>query len=126
MGFQFPELSVANITYGVAGFVATIIVIAKLLVRGPNVSIFIVNRLNLYNFHQLDAIPAVGSSNWLGSWWAGFKYLTNAQSIVSEGYKKVRLLRPMVRSSHHNLLILVVQIRAIQGCGTQPLDSHSR
>ncbi|KAN0100091.1 Cytochrome P450 [Tylopilus felleus] len=90
MGFQFPELSVANITYGVAGFVATIIVIAKLLVRGPNVSIFIVNRLNLYNFHQLDAIPAVGSSNWLGSWWAGFKYLTNAQSIVSEGYKKYK------------------------------------
>jgi len=42
---------------------------------------------------QLDAFPVVGSSTWLGSWWAAFKYLTDAQNVIQEGYKKVNLVR---------------------------------
>ncbi|KAF8555102.1 cytochrome P450 [Imleria badia] len=37
---------------------------------------------------QLDAIPTVGSSTWLGSWGPGLKYLTNAVDVVQEGYDK--------------------------------------
>ncbi|KAF8549790.1 cytochrome P450 [Imleria badia] len=70
MSFHLPELP-ANITYGVVGIVAAITVIAKVS-QGPN----------------LDAIPAVGSSNWLGSWWAVLKYLKNAQNVIQEGYDK--------------------------------------
>jgi hypothetical protein len=75
MGFQLPELpvNISGVTYGVAGFFAAIIVVAKLS-RGPN----------------LNAIPAVGSSNWLGAWWAGFKFLTNAQHIIQQGYEQYK------------------------------------
>jgi hypothetical protein len=41
---------------------------------------------------QLDAIPTVGSGGWLGSWLAGFKYLTNALDVMQEGYDKVSLV----------------------------------
>ncbi|KAF9225192.1 cytochrome P450 [Gyrodon lividus] len=37
---------------------------------------------------NLDAIPTVGSSTWLGSWWAGIRYMTNAPEVIQEGYKK--------------------------------------
>ncbi|KAI9569394.1 cytochrome P450 [Boletus coccyginus] len=77
MVFQPPELPVnisfSGITYGIAGFVTVIIIIAKFS-QGPD----------------LDAIPAVGSSNWLDAWWAGFKYLTNAQNVIQEGYEKYK------------------------------------
>ena len=101
MGFQLLELpvNISSAPYGVAGFVVAIIVIAKLS-QGPNVSISCgrnsCSSLNLYEFHQLNAIPAVGSSNWLGAWWAGFKYLTNAQNIIQQGYEKVCPMRRMV------------------------------
>ncbi|KAF9230013.1 cytochrome P450, partial [Melanogaster broomeanus] len=36
----------------------------------------------------LDAFPTVGSSTWLGSWWSGIKFVTNASDIIQEGYKK--------------------------------------
>ncbi|KAF8549327.1 cytochrome P450 [Imleria badia] len=74
MSFQLPEVitNTQGVTYGVVGLVA-ITVIAKLSVsQGPN----------------LDAFPAVGSSTWLGSWWASFKYLMNAQNVIREGYEK--------------------------------------
>lgn len=38
---------------------------------------------------KLDNIPTVGSSTWLGSWWAGIKFLFNAADVVQEGYEKV-------------------------------------
>ncbi|KAG8219260.1 cytochrome P450 [Butyriboletus roseoflavus] len=37
---------------------------------------------------KLDRIPTVGSSGWLGSWWAVLKYLINATDILQEGYEK--------------------------------------
>ncbi|KAF8549777.1 cytochrome P450 [Imleria badia] len=37
---------------------------------------------------KLDAIPTVGSSTWLGSWWAGLKHLSNAMDVIQEGYEK--------------------------------------
>ncbi|KAF8547706.1 cytochrome P450 [Imleria badia] len=38
---------------------------------------------------KLSAIPTVGSSGgWLGSWWAGIKYMTNAADVIQEGYEK--------------------------------------
>ncbi|KAI9569395.1 cytochrome P450 [Boletus coccyginus] len=75
MCWQLPELlvNVPGLAYGIAGSVAVIIVIAKSS-RGPN----------------LDAFPAVNSSNWLDAWWAGFKYLTNAQDVIQEGYEKYK------------------------------------
>ena len=51
--------------------------------------------MNYCDFHQLDAIPAVGSSNWLSSWWAGLKYLSNAQKVIQQGYEKVNPVSPM-------------------------------
>ena len=40
---------------------------------------------------QLDTIPTVGSSSWLGSWWAGLKSMTNAVDVIQEGYEKASL-----------------------------------
>ncbi|KAF9225200.1 cytochrome P450 [Gyrodon lividus] len=54
-----------------AGIIAAAFIIAKLYKR-PN----------------LDAIPTVGSSTWLGSWWAGIRFMTNAAEVIQEGYKK--------------------------------------
>ncbi|KAG6380640.1 cytochrome P450 [Boletus reticuloceps] len=73
--FHLQDLpaSISGVTYGAIGLVAAITLILKLS-QGPN----------------LDAIPTVGSSSWLGSWWAGFKYLTSAQSVLQEGYEKYK------------------------------------
>ncbi|KAF9244148.1 cytochrome P450 [Melanogaster broomeanus] len=57
--------------YSLAGILAAAFVIAKLSKRT-----------------NLDVIPTVGSSTWLGSWWSGVKFLTNATDIIQEGYKK--------------------------------------
>ncbi|KAF8447272.1 cytochrome P450 [Boletus edulis BED1] len=38
----------------------------------------------------LDKIPTVGSSTWLGSWWAGIKFLVNATNVIQEGYEKYK------------------------------------
>ena len=88
MGFQLPEPPVNG--YGVVAFVASIIIFAKLF-RGSNVSIAyganVFSETN-YNFQQLDVFPVAGSNNWFGSWWAGLKFLTNAQTFIQEGYKK--------------------------------------
>lgn len=35
---------------------------------------------------QLDAIPTVGPSSWIGSWWAGFRFLINGLDVIQEGY----------------------------------------
>ena len=48
--------------------------------------------INLDSLPQLDGIPAVGSSGWLGSWWAGLRYLTIGPDILQEGYEKARLV----------------------------------
>ncbi|KIJ07003.1 hypothetical protein PAXINDRAFT_91095, partial [Paxillus involutus ATCC 200175] len=45
-------------------------------------------KLTLQN--QLDAIPTVGSSTWLGSWWASVKFLTKGPEVVQEGYEKYK------------------------------------
>ncbi|KAF9244074.1 cytochrome P450 [Melanogaster broomeanus] len=57
--------------YSLAGILAVVFVIAKLSRRT-----------------NLDAFPTVGSSTWLGSWWSGIKFVTNASDIIQEGYKK--------------------------------------
>ncbi|KAF8844237.1 cytochrome P450 [Paxillus ammoniavirescens] len=63
-----------NITqgaYSLAGIVIAAFVVAKSSKRS-----------------KLDAIPTVGSSTWLGSWWAGIQFFTNAPDIIRQGYKK--------------------------------------
>ncbi|KIJ13842.1 hypothetical protein PAXINDRAFT_80222 [Paxillus involutus ATCC 200175] len=60
-----------QVTYGLAGIVVAAFFIAKLSER-PN----------------LDAIPTVGSSTWLGSWWASIKCLTKLADVVQEGHEK--------------------------------------
>ncbi|KAF9231271.1 cytochrome P450 [Melanogaster broomeanus] len=37
---------------------------------------------------KLDAIPTVGSTTWLGSWWDAYKFITNGIEVVHEGYEK--------------------------------------
>ncbi|KAF8844235.1 cytochrome P450 [Paxillus ammoniavirescens] len=67
--FQVPALpDGTQLTYGLAGIVVAAVVVAKLSKR-PN----------------LDAIPTVGSSTWLGSWWAGIQFSTNAADVVRDG-----------------------------------------
>ncbi|KAF8446215.1 cytochrome P450 [Boletus edulis BED1] len=68
-----PARTFSGVTYGVVGLVAAITIVANLS-----------QRPNLY------AIPAVGSSNWLGSWWGSFKYLMNARNVIQEGYEKYK------------------------------------
>ncbi|KAF8552481.1 cytochrome P450 [Imleria badia] len=89
MSFQLPEVltNISGETYGVVGLVAAITVIAKLS-QGPN----------------LDAFPSVGSNTWLGSWWAGFKYLTNAQNYKSAPFKIAEPHRWTVILSNHKHL----------------------
>ena len=48
--------------------------------------------INLGSRPQLDGIPTVGSSSWLGTWWAGLTYLTNVPDILQGGYEKARLV----------------------------------
>jgi hypothetical protein len=74
---------------------------------------------------QLDAIPTVGSGGWLGSWLAGFKYLTNALDVVQEGYDKVSLV---LCACLHVMFVHMVPAQAstIQGRGILPLGSSSQ
>ncbi|KIK79214.1 hypothetical protein PAXRUDRAFT_161911 [Paxillus rubicundulus Ve08.2h10] len=57
--------------YGLAAIVVATFVVAKLSKR-PN----------------LGAIPTVGSSTWIGSWWAGIQFVANATDVVRQGYEK--------------------------------------
>ena len=57
--------------------------------------------LDLNPLPQLDGIPTVRSSGWLGSWWAGLTYLTTAPDILQEGYEKACLV---LRTLHACLL----------------------
>ncbi|KIJ05361.1 hypothetical protein PAXINDRAFT_93577, partial [Paxillus involutus ATCC 200175] len=57
--------------YGLAGIVVAAFVVTKLS-KHPN----------------LDAIPTVGCSTWLGSWWAGIQFFTKAADVLREGYEK--------------------------------------
>ncbi|KAF9237102.1 cytochrome P450 [Melanogaster broomeanus] len=44
--------------------------------------------LKITSLYQLDAIPTVGSSTWLGSWWAGINFITHATEVIQVGYAK--------------------------------------
>ena len=129
MGFQLPELP-ANIfgaIYGAAGFVATIIVIAKLS-QGPNVSMSC-GRNSRPSLESLRFSPA--RCNPL----CRLKYL--AWRLV--GWFQVR----DERSKHHTTRLRegmsdvsngccvvtvgrIVQVCAVQDCGTHPLVGHSK
>ncbi|KAF9233509.1 cytochrome P450 [Melanogaster broomeanus] len=75
MRLHVPELpdSVSGAFYILAGIVSTAFVIARLSKRT-----------------KLDAIPTAGSSTWLGSWWAGVKFMFNGTDVIQEGYKKYK------------------------------------
>jgi cytochrome P450 len=60
--------------------------ISSYAVAGVAAALVIVSKLSMTS--KLDAIPTVGSGGWLGSWLAGFKYLTNALDVMQEGYDK--------------------------------------
>ena len=80
---------VLGVVYTITGIVAVTLIITKLS-KGRNVrkeyDIFF---WPLTNRCQLDGIPTVGSGRWLGSWWSGHKFQTNAIEVVQEGYEKV-------------------------------------
>ncbi|KIK94712.1 hypothetical protein PAXRUDRAFT_11881 [Paxillus rubicundulus Ve08.2h10] len=60
-----------QVAYGLVGIVVVALLVANLSKR-PN----------------LDAIPTVGCSTWLGSWWASIKCLAKVADIIQEGYEK--------------------------------------
>lgn len=81
--------------YGLAGFVAALVVLVKLAQPSKvSVQVTIGNAFppQSWLIPQLHAIPTVGSSSWLGSWWAGIKYLKNAVDVIQEGYEKASLI----------------------------------
>ena len=98
--------SISGVIFAIAGIAAAIFVVIKLS-HQPKVSMLNGNAtlINLDSFPQLDGIPTVGSSSWLGSWWAGLTYLTNAPDILQKGYEKARL----VLSTFHTCSLTVFQ-----------------
>ncbi|KAF9237108.1 hypothetical protein BU15DRAFT_63481 [Melanogaster broomeanus] len=64
---------ITGASYSLAGIVAAAFVIANWTKRS-----------------KLDTIPTVGSTSWLGSWWAGMTFLTNAKDVIQEGYDKYK------------------------------------
>ncbi|KIK81319.1 hypothetical protein PAXRUDRAFT_15297 [Paxillus rubicundulus Ve08.2h10] len=93
MQLQVSESAPQNIeihgAYGLAGIVVAAFVVTKFSKR-PN----------------LVAIPTVGSSNWLGSWWAGIQFLTNAADVVREGYEKHKGTPFKVANLHRWMVIV--------------------
>ncbi|KAF9244079.1 cytochrome P450 [Melanogaster broomeanus] len=83
------QLQISSLASGILGIVATAFVIAKLSMR-----------------KELDAIPTVGSSTWLGSWWAGLKFLINGTDIVQEGYDKHKAAAFKVANKYSWLVIV--------------------
>ncbi|KAF9235152.1 cytochrome P450 [Melanogaster broomeanus] len=55
---------------------------------------------------KLDAIPTVGCSTWLGSWWAGIRFVTNAADVIQEGYEKHKAAPFKVANLHHWVVIV--------------------
>ncbi|KAF9237109.1 cytochrome P450 [Melanogaster broomeanus] len=53
-------------------------------------TVFLATPLYLTFIGQLDAIPTVGSTTWLGSWWASVTFVTNATDVVQKGYDKYK------------------------------------
>ena len=105
-----PLASSSGVICGIAGIAAAIFVVIKL--SQPS-KVSVVNEiacslLNIGSLPQLDDIPTVGSSSWLGSWWAGLTYLTNATDILQEGYEKASL----VLRTFHTYPFLVFQHKA--------------
>ncbi|KAF9235150.1 cytochrome P450 [Melanogaster broomeanus] len=67
-----PPDRISGLFYSLLGLVtATVFIVAKFSKRS-----------------KLDAIPTVGCSTWLGSWWAGIRFVTNAADVIQEGYAK--------------------------------------
>ncbi|KAG9311576.1 cytochrome P450 [Chiua virens] len=50
--------------------------------------VIVIARLAQRKRVSLEAFPIFGSNNWLGSWWDGYKYATNAIEIIQRGYEK--------------------------------------
>ncbi|KIJ66616.1 hypothetical protein HYDPIDRAFT_109704 [Hydnomerulius pinastri MD-312] len=92
---QLPALQVPGMedvpsaTYGLAGIAVAAFVISRLAQR-PN----------------LGAIPTVGSSSWLGSYWSAMKYMLNAREIIQEGYDKYRAAPFKVANLYHWMVIV--------------------
>ncbi|KIK81320.1 hypothetical protein PAXRUDRAFT_15298 [Paxillus rubicundulus Ve08.2h10] len=93
MQLQVPAITDGiQVTYGLAAIALVAFVVAKLSKR-PN----------------LDAIPTVGSSTWLGSWWAGIQFMTKAADVLREGYEQ-----------HHGALFKVADLYRWTVIGSGP------
>ncbi|KAF9235149.1 cytochrome P450 [Melanogaster broomeanus] len=85
-----PPSRISGLSYSLVGIiVATAFIIAKLSKRS-----------------KLDAIPTVGCSTWLGSWWAGISFVTNAADVIQEGYEKHKAAPFKVASLHRWMVIM--------------------
>jgi hypothetical protein len=122
--FQVPALPDGiQVAYGFAGIVVAAIVAANLSKR-PNVrpNHRLPHPKNLTLSNQLDAIPTVGSSTWLGSWWVAIKGLAKAADVIQEGYEKVRW--PVNVFAEYELTIFAAQGDTIQGSRSVPVDGR--
>ena len=119
---------ISGAAYCMTGVIAVVTLVSILkLSNSPNVSGGSVWRIlaSAHILDQLDKIPTVGSSTWLGSWWAGIKFLIIGTDVVQKGYEKVRsLLGPF--TCWYSSTTIVVQGHSIQGFIILPLDGYCK
>ncbi|KAF9231273.1 cytochrome P450 [Melanogaster broomeanus] len=65
---------------------------------------FVISKLSKST--KLDAIPTVGSTTWLGSWFAGIKFAINAIDVIEEGHYKHKDAPFKVATLHRWMVIL--------------------
>ncbi|KAF9235146.1 cytochrome P450 [Melanogaster broomeanus] len=98
----------SGLSYSIVGIVATAaFIIAKLSQRS-----------------KLDAIPTVVSSTWLGSWWAGIRFVTNAADVIQEGYEKHKAA-PFKVAHLNRWMVIVSGRRLLEDICKSPEDELS-
>ncbi|KAF9231272.1 cytochrome P450 [Melanogaster broomeanus] len=83
---------------------------------------FVVTKL--YKPRKLDTIPTVGSTTWLGSWWAGIKFIINGIDIVHEGYEKHKAA-PFKVATLYNWMVVVSGRQYLEEMAKSPEDELS-
>ncbi|KAF9235151.1 cytochrome P450 [Melanogaster broomeanus] len=103
-----PPDRVSGLFYSLIGLVtATAFIVAKFSKRS-----------------KLDAIPTVGCSTWLGSWWAGIRFLTNAADVIQEGYEKHKAA-PFKVASLNRWMVVVSGRQLLEDICKSPDDELS-
>ncbi|KAF9246259.1 cytochrome P450 [Melanogaster broomeanus] len=73
---------------------------------------------------KLDTIPTVGSTTWLGSWWAGIKFVIDGIYVIQEGYDKHKAA-PFKVATLHRWLVVVSGSQYLEDIARRPDDELS-